>query len=203
MPTLLSLMENRPEPVRAAVDALQVNAIAVITLGFQGVDERQFTAVYFPDPEYLVNRASAPGVFSPRNAPEGCFSIQAEITCRQSDAILTQRDDDLIDHVLTGLIRFGIVRPEIPLVFTDVQRYQYAYVVYTVGYEEHVRTVRSWAESQGIHLHGRFGAFEYLNVDGCVMRSLELAVRLNGRPTSLGEIETDEEVPNDRNVRTR
>jgi protoporphyrinogen oxidase len=97
-------------------------------------------------------------------------------------------DDDVIGHVLDGLIRYGVVPVSDPLVFSDVQRMQYAYVVYTVGYESQISTVRSWAESHGIHIHGRFGAFEYLNVDGCIARSVEMATHLNGRPTTLDEI---------------
>jgi len=85
----------------------------------------------------------------------------------------------------------GLVRPEHLLVFADVQRHRHAYVVYTVGYERHVETVRRWAESHGVHIHGRFGSFDYLNVDGCVLASLDLAARLNGRPTSLDEIDLE------------
>lgn len=193
MPTFLSLMGEVPDSVRSAVDALQINSIVAITLGFRGVDRHQFTAVYFPEPEFLVNRISAPCVFSPRNAPEGCFSIQAEITAAPDDPVLARTDDDLIEHVLKGLVRNGVVNEEQPVIFADVQRIDPAYVVYTVGYEKHVKTIMSWAESQCVHLHGRFGSFDYLNVDGCVMKSVELASRLNRRATSLAEVELDEE----------
>jgi protoporphyrinogen oxidase len=186
---LVTLMGEAPDRVRSAVDSLRVNPMAVITLGFAGADTHHFTAVYFPDPEFLVNRASVPSVFSPLNAPEGCFSIQAEMVSSPSGVELQRSDDELIEHVLEGLISHGVVGSDVPVVFADVQRFDYAYVVYTVGYEEHVEVVRGWAESNGIYPHGRFGAFEYVNVDGCVARSLELAARLNGRSTALPELD--------------
>jgi protoporphyrinogen oxidase len=189
MPLLLEMAGNPPEAVRAAVDQLQTNSIAVVTLGFKGVDTRQYTAVYLADPEYMVNRASAPCVFSPRNAPQGCFSVQAEITAGPKDVHLRTSDDSLIEHVLHGFRNYGLVEPEDPIIFADVQRFERAYVVYTVGYERHVETVREWAASKGIHIHGRFGAFDYLNVDGCVLRSLEMATLLNRRSTVLSEID--------------
>ncbi len=192
MPAFLSLVDDVPDTVRHAVGSLRINPIAVITLGFRGVDPHRFTAVYFPDADYLVNRASAPCVFSPRNGPQGCYSIQAEITAAPGDPVVHRSDDDLIEYVLTGFIENDVVRPDHPLVFADVQRYDNAYVVYTVGYERHVETVKTWARSRGVHLHGRFGAFEYLNVDGCVISSLALAAELNGRPTSLAEIHLPE-----------
>jgi protoporphyrinogen oxidase len=106
-----------------------------------------------------------------------------------SGAELQGSDEELIEHVLGGLIRHGVVDSAVPVVFADVQRFDHAYVVYTVGYEEQVEVVRGWAESMGIYPHGRFGAFEYVNVDGCVARSRELAARLNGRATALPELD--------------
>jgi protoporphyrinogen oxidase len=191
MPAFLSMMDEVPERIQSAVDSLQLNPIVAVTLGFKGVDNNQFTAVYFPEPEYLVNRVSSPCVFSPQNGPDGCFSIQAEITAAPGDPVINRKDDDLAEHVLKGLVRHGLVREDTEVVFSDVQRFDPAYVVYTVGYERQVEMVTSWAESQGIRLHGRFGAFDYLNVDGCVIRSLELATSLNGRKTSLDEVQID------------
>ena len=51
--------------------------------------------------------------------------------------------------------------------------------------------MRSWTEAQRVLIHGRFGAFEYLNVDGCIIRSVELASRLNDRETTLDEIDVE------------
>lgn len=192
MPSLLEMVGDPPGEVRRAVEELQVNPTVVVTLGFQGVDEHQFTAAYFADPGYLANRVSFPCVFSPKNGPEGCYSAQAEITAPPGAEVLDWSDEQLVSHVLDGLVERGVVPADHPCVFTDVQRFEHAYVVYTVGYEQHQRVVLDWAESLGIHPHGRFGAFEYLNVDGCVVRSLDLATRLNGRPTSLSEIALSE-----------
>jgi len=188
MPVLVDLMGGAPDPVRRAVDALQVNPIVAVTLGFEGVDEHQYTAAYFPEQDFLVNRASWPAVFSPDNAPAGHYSIQAEITAAPGDPVLERSDADLSAHVVDGLVQRGLIDAADEPVFTDVQRYEQGYVVYTVGYERHVDVVRAWAEDHGVHIHGRFGAFEYLNVDGCVIRSLDMATRLNGRPTTLDEI---------------
>jgi protoporphyrinogen oxidase len=195
MPVLLELLGDPPDQVRSAVDSLQVNPMAVVTLGLAGAVRNQFSAIYFPDPEFLANRASTPSIFSPKNAPEGCFSIQAEIVTSPSGHELHRSDDELIEHVRRGLIAHEVVGGQQEVVFADVQRYQHAYVVYTVGYEKYVQTVHEWAESRGVYLHGRFGAFEYVNVDGCVIRSQELATRLNGRPTGLPVVDYHEATP--------
>ena len=192
MTSLVDMVPAVPDVVRTAVASLQFNPLASVTLGFRGVDPHDFTAVYFPDPAFLVNRISSPCVFSPRNGPPGHYSIQAEITDRRGGPSLAHSDDELVEHVHEWLIKYGLVPEDHPRVLADVQRLEHAYVVYTVDYERHVETVRQWMETQGVHIHGRFGAFEYLNVDGCVNRSLEMATRLNGRPTSLDEIDLGE-----------
>jgi len=188
MASLLTLVADVPAPIRDAVTSLRVNPIDVITLGYRGDDPNKFTAVYFPDESYLPNRVSSPSVFSPRNAPDSCFSLQAEITFPPGDDYLKISDEALVAHVHEGFVSAGLVEANCDPVFRDVRRLEFAYVVYTSGYEDAVATVREWAKSVGITIHGRFGSFDYLNVDGCVRRSQELASELNGRSTPLPEV---------------
>jgi protoporphyrinogen oxidase len=188
MSSLLTMVAEVPEAIRDAVNSLRVNPINVITLGYRSDDRNKFTAVYFADESFLPNRVSSPSVFSPRNAPEGCFSLQAEITFPPGDGYLTIDDESLIAHVHEGFVSSGLVEPDCEPVFRDVQRLEFAYVVYTNGYEDAVASVRGWAQSVGIILHGRFGSFDYLNVDGCVRRSQELASTLNDRSTPLPSV---------------
>jgi protoporphyrinogen oxidase len=188
MASLLSLVSDVPTSIRDDVRSLRVNPIDVITLGYRGDDPNKFTAVYFADENYLPNRVSSPSVFSPRNAPDGCFSLQAEITFPPGDDYLKIADEELIAHVHAGFVSSGLVDAGCEPVFRDVQRLEFAYVVYTNGYEDAVATVREWAQGVGITIHGRFGSFDYLNVDGCVRRSQELATALNGRTTPLPSI---------------
>src|SRR6185369_6170536 len=75
-----------PPEVSAAIDGLIVNPMFIISLGIRGTDSDQYTAIYFPEPEFLVNRLSYPATFSPENAPAGTYSVQAEITCQRNSA---------------------------------------------------------------------------------------------------------------------
>jgi protoporphyrinogen oxidase len=175
---LVELVPDVPSEVRAAVARLVVNPMIVTTLGFKGEDPNQFTAVYIPDSDFLVNRISYPAVFSPHNVPPGCFSIQAEITTSPGSELMSWSDDSVIEHVLDGLRKRALVPAAAELVFTNVQRFRYAYVVYTQGYERDLQTATEWFATHGIVLHGRFGAHQYVNVDGCLNSSIELARKL-------------------------
>lgn len=179
-----------PSAVREAVDSLIVNPLIVVSLGIDGVDEEQMTAVYFPERDFLVNRISYPATFSPHNAPAGTHSIQAEITCTPDAAIWKAGDDEAAEHVIDGLLARGLIASADAVVHTNVTRREYAYVVYDVGYERRADLVRAWFSAQGIELVGRFSFFEYVNVDGAIERALDVAGRLNGAPVRLngGEV---------------
>ncbi len=188
LPTLLNLIDEVPDRVRDAVASLRINPINVITLGYRGVNRANYTAVYFAGDDYLPNRVSGPSVFSPRNAPDGHFSLQAEITYPPGEGFLDMTDAALIEHVHEGVVAAGMVDAGSVPVFEDVQRVRHAYVVYTKGYEGAVAVVREWARALGVELHGRFGSFDYLNVDGCVASSQTLATSLNGHETALPSV---------------
>ena len=176
--SLTTLVPDVPAHVKTAVDRLIVNPIVIATVGFRGTDPNQFTAVYIPDADYLVNRVSFPAVFSPRNAPEGCFSVQAEITAAQGADVLNMRDSDVVEHVVAGLRARRLVPSDAELVFQHVEHFDDGYVVYTENYEEDLRSAVSWFEERHIIPHGRFGRHNYLNVDGCLAESIALARRL-------------------------
>ncbi len=175
---LIKIVEGVPLSVAEAVSRLMVNPVIAVTLGFHGEDPNQFTAVYIPDDDYLPNRVSYPAVFSPHNAPPGCFSVQAEITALPGAEVLEWSDDALVSHVLAGLLARSLVPADAELIFRSIERFPQGYVVYTEGYEGDLEIACGWFEAQGIILHGRFGRHQYLNVDGCLSQSIDLAREL-------------------------
>lgn len=175
---LVEIVPGVPARVREAVARLIVNPIIVTTFGFRGVDSNQFSAVYIPDSDFLPNRVSYPTVFSPENAPAGCFSVQAEITTPPGSDVLNRSDDAIFAHVLEGLRRRQLVPVDGQPIFKWIERFDEGYVVYTQGYERDVQLAAEWFEQQGIILHGRFGRHQYVNVDGCIADSIQLARRL-------------------------
>ena len=184
---LVHLVSDVPDPVAAAVGRLVVNPMIVATYGFEGIDPNQYTAVYVADQQFAVNRISYPAVFSPNNAPEGCFSVQAEITAPPGSEIMNWSNEQVRNHVIEGLASRDLIPSEGPHVFEAIERFESAYVVYTQGFEADVAIAREWFAEQGIHLHGRFGSHQYVNIDGCLDQSIALA-RLLGTDVSDDEI---------------
>lgn len=187
--TLLRVVDFEvPDAVRRAVDELMVNPMLVVSLGIRGEDAEGMTAVYFGDRGFKVNRVSYPATFSPHNAPEGHYAIQAEITCLPDDPAWSWTDAQAVSHVVEGLVDAGLIPGPEVVDLSHVERVRHAYVVYRQGYEEHAAVVRDWFPAQGIDLCGRFSYFEYVNVDGAVARAMDVAGRLNGRPVQLDAV---------------
>jgi len=145
----------------------------IVSLGIKGNDNNKFTAIYFPESDFRVNRISYPKTFSLYNAPDGYYSIQADITYLKSDPISNWSDDQILSHTIDGLVERGLIEHH-AIVLTDVKRMPHSYVVYDINYENNITIIRNWFTSIGIHLVGRFSFFEYINVDGAVDRTIKI-----------------------------
>lgn len=169
-----------PDDIRVAIDKLIVNPMFVVSFGVVGVDSNQYTAVYFPESDFLVNRVSYPCTFSGANGPENHWSLQAEITCARDSAVWHQSKAEILNHTKQGLQQRQLLPSDEYIVFERVDKIEYSYVVYDTGYENYANKLREWFASMRIYLLGRFSYFEYVNVDMAILSAIKLAARLNG-----------------------
>jgi protoporphyrinogen oxidase len=178
--TLVNIFVGTPNWVGENVASLPVNPLITVNLGFAKKDENQYTAVYIPDSDFMVNRISYPGVFSPENIPsENHFLIQAEITVTEDSPVWHYRDEELVKHVIDGMKKRKLLDESDFPIFQFVERIKDAYVVYPTEFETKRRSVIEYFASQDIYLNGRFGSHNYLNVDGILIQSIELAKRFD------------------------
>ena len=168
-----------PDHICAAIDSLIVNPMLVISFGIRGIDPNQYTAVYFPEKEFWVNRISYPCTFSVENGPLGCWSLQAEITCAKNSDLWFKTDAEILAHTKQGLQNRHLLPTDEHIILERIDRKERSYIVYDVGYEENANKVREWFSMQGIDLLGRFSYFEYINIDMAVDRAIKLAIELN------------------------
>jgi len=53
-----------------------------------------------------------------------------------------------------------------------------AYVVFDENYKESIKSIRDFLSEIDLHTHGRFGEWEYYNMDVCIKKSIELSKEL-------------------------
>ena len=173
LPALLPCLQDVPDEVTGACRGLRSTALLSVFIGIEG-EVPPYSWVYVPSPEIgLFNRVSFPSNYSPSVAPPGHSSILAEITCTREDPLFSAPDGKMIEHVIEGLSKMGILEDPGRVVYSAVERSPYAYVVYDLDYQKNIGIVRKYCEEQGIHLVGRFSRFEYLNMDGVISSAMD------------------------------
>lgn len=175
IPELIRALSDVPGEVRSAAEALVHRSLVTVMLGIDRDGLNDFHWVYFPTPaDGRFNRISYPSNFSDRAAPEGASSAMAEITCDFGDETWTSPDEALTEHVVGRCDAMGIFRQE-EVVASRVARTRHAYVVFDLGHRKNLDLVTSYLDRTGIRMLGRFGQFEYINTDQCILRAMTLA----------------------------
>ena len=175
---LADAMDGVPSEVGKAVSSLRYNSLIVVFLGLKKGGLKDKFAVYFPDPSVLYHRVCFYGFLGEGSVPQGKSSVAAEITFNEGDAISEMTDGELARHVEEGLMRDGIIEKGL-VECTMVHREKYAYVVFDRDYSRNVGVMKEYFKEVGIDLCGRFSQFEYLNMDACVKRAIDLSRAIN------------------------
>ena len=169
-------MKNVPFKVREALSKLKYNSLITIMLGFDG-NLNDFSWLYIPDQKLLPHRIAFPSNYSKYVCPKGKSSAIVEITYREGDFIDRMSDEKIINMVINGLHRNKIIDKR-KIIFSKLKRTKFAYVIQDKEYKKNISLVRKFVESSGISLLGRFAEFEYLNMDACVKRAIELGEKI-------------------------
>jgi protoporphyrinogen oxidase len=141
---------------------LSYNPLTVVGIGGKG-DLPDFHWVYVPDDDVIFHRVAFLHNYSPNMAPENRINIIAEVSGKAE-----------VDEVLEGLERIGFdVEPEICLKW----EWDYAYIVYDESYSQ-VEEIRRFLIENGVIPFGRFGNWEYLNMDAVWIKAKKLAREL-------------------------
>jgi protoporphyrinogen oxidase len=106
---------------------------------------------------------------------KGAAAYMMEYTYREGDPVPALPDEALRDLFTEGLRKIGFMKEgEEALSFT-LRRFPYAYVIYDIAHGENMRAIRAYFQGEGVFLNGRFGNFEYWNMDRVVAESRALA----------------------------
>ncbi|MEM3449250.1 MAG: FAD-dependent oxidoreductase [Nitrososphaerota archaeon] len=174
LPELVLAQANVPEEIKILSDQLQYNSLIVAFVGFVGEHSfPPFTALYSADPEIIFHRFCFMEQFSEKNAPPKGTGIIGEATFPGNSPELEKPDEYFLSH----LIQFCDAQKWIgkaTLVTSKVIRVKYAYVVPNLTYPQVLEQIHQYFAKNGIVLAGRFGRFEYLNMDAVLQNALKV-----------------------------
>jgi len=170
LPELIKALEDVPKEVVEAVNGLRYNSLITVGIGLDNPKLNDFSWLYIPDRDVLTHRVSFPSNYSPYVAPPGKSSVLAEITYREGDEISRMKDKEVVERTVEDLNRVGIINSD-EVILTTIYRFKYAYVIYDIEYRERLNVIEGYLRDIGIINTGRFGSWEYANMDTVVRMS--------------------------------
>jgi len=172
IPHMIELLPDVPQEVVTASEKLLPSSVAIVSLGFNKPDLAKHLWYYIYDEEFLPARCYSPSLKSPDNAPDGCSSVQFEVYFSDRKD-LALKGDALIDHIISNGIQMGLFTKEDILV-KDARILPYGNIIFYEGMEADRQIVLDYLASLNIYGVGRFGKWEYLWTDQCVLTGRDI-----------------------------
>jgi len=167
---LITILKDAPKEIKRTARELKFNSLITVGIGIDKPKVNNFSWVYIPDQEILSHRISFPSNYSPYVSPNKKSSILAEITYRDGDEIGKMKNEEIVERTIEDLHTLKVINKN-DVVTTTAHRIKYAYVIYDLECSENLRKIITYISKIGIDVIGRFGKWEYLNMDQTVEAS--------------------------------
>ena len=171
---LLARAEGRPDYAALSRD-FRHSATNVVGIGIRGrVPEHLADKcwMYFPESDSPFYRVTVFSKYSPRNAPNGCWSLMFEVSESACKPVNQAR---LIDEVIAGAVSSKLLNPTADIVSCWRYRAEHGYPTPWLGRDAHLAAVEAALRPAGVWSRGRFGAWKYevANQDHSFMQGVE------------------------------
>lgn len=170
--------QNVTEPIKNRVEDLKYNSIVICFVKTPYDLCGENFAFMIPDKEVIFHRISKMDFLGNSYHKDGEATYMIEVTYRKNDSVDCLSEDELKRKIVDGLVKIGFARQGEDVSVIDLIKQQYAYVIYDLHHQENMEQIRKFYKNQGVILHGRFGNFEYWNMDRILRESFELAKQI-------------------------
>lgn len=165
-----------PEPIEERIRELRYNSIIIAFVKTKEDLSGNNFAFMNPEKDIIFHRISKMDFLGESYKSDGA-TYMVEVTYRQGDYTDSLSDEQLMKRIVEGLKQIEFIEDEGDAEFINITRHEYAYVIYDLKHKGNMSVIRDYFKSQGIILNGRFGNFEYWNMDRVIRESME---RMNG-----------------------
>ena len=176
LPELLKLITNVPVDVMLAGQKLLATSGQLVSIAFNK-EINQHLWYYIYDNDILPSRAWSPNMKAKSNAPLGKSSVQFETYYSKLKPKLMDREE-LINHIINkGIENNLFTRNDIEAI--DYREIKYANVIFDFNRSESLKVVHDFLDEINIEYCGRFGEWDYLWSDQCVLSGKKTAIKIN------------------------
>jgi protoporphyrinogen oxidase len=137
-------------------------------------------AFMIPDKNVIFHRISKMDFLGDAYHRDSEATYMVEVTYRKNDQVDTLSDEQFRQRIMQGMVDIGFAHSVEDVSIVDITKYEYAYVIYDLDHSKNMENIRKFYADQGVILNGRFGNFEYWNMDRILRESYELSLKLGG-----------------------
>jgi len=176
LPEIINRLDNVPSGVREASQGLMHNSVYCVNLGIARERISPHHYIYFYEPDFSFHRISFPMSLSPHTTPEGHSSVTTETSYSRYKRISRE---NIVERVIEDLIKAKILFPDDNIVVSDVADLRVAYVIYDLDHRKNVKKIHAFLRKHDIIPCGRFGEWEYFNMDHSIASGKKAAEEIN------------------------
>lgn len=162
LPAIPKLFTGVPPEVERACAGLRYQGIYCINLGIDRPDVSDKHWVYFYEDLFPFHRLSFPATFSPDTVPPGKSSIATEVAFSRYRPL---DRDTAVEQTIAALQAAKILTPEDRIELVHTETIEPAYVIYDLDHAKNIEVIRAWLREHEIWNIGRFGQWQYFNMD--------------------------------------
>jgi len=164
---IVDMMDSVPGRIKEAAHGLKYNTIYSVNIGVNRAGISDAHWIYFPEKEFIFHRISFPMNFSPAMAPENTSSVTAEISTPTDEEDMDERW--LIQKVINDLTQAHVLKEDDEILASEMIKLKPAYIIYDHSHSRNVSIIQQFLRERNIYPCGRFGMWEYYNMDHAIL----------------------------------
>jgi len=175
LPVLTRIVEGTPADIREMAESLDFLSLRVELLLTGRQLESTIQRIYTAEPDIPAHKIALNHNSSDELRSRPQHAIMAEVSLGPEKRVEVGR---IAPRTVDFLCELGILESPREVAWRSHVDVRFGYPVYTHERPELVAGVKKWMRQRDIHTVGRFGDWEYVNSDRCVMKGLSLGREL-------------------------
>jgi UDP-galactopyranose mutase len=175
LPVITQIVEGTPEAIRAMARQLSFMSLRVELFLTGRPLDTSIQRIYVADPDIPPHKIALNHNSSDYLRAQPQHGIMAEVSHSSQKPL---KGDETAPKTIDFLCQCGVLETPDDIVWQGHVDVKYAYPVYTHDRLALVFGIKEWLAQHAIYTLGRFGDWEYINSDKCVMKGLAFAREL-------------------------
>lgn len=172
LPDFLARINGVPEHLIQLALELECMSLRVEFLLVGRRLETEVQRIYCADPDIPPHKIALNHNSSDSLRAVDRHAIMAEVSVSPHKLV---NPDEIAPKTIELLVKLGLLKSPDDIIWTGHEDIHYGYPVYTHRRPAIVAEIKTWLARYGIHTIGRFGEWEYINSDKCVLKGIQLA----------------------------